>query len=249
MPARMWRHGINSFLELLRYGRPTSLEHMATLISLVYSMMAFLHETVSDCRLLYDGRSPVSVQKPTELRLEQGVVVMKSPQIEYLFPTGWSFRRLLWTDELYTDDSFQSDTLDHEERRFDHPFFLERIHGGLSWYGSCAAHPRSPGSCLVPFDDLQNKGHSDGQTVPRHHLSPSHLISVVPRKLLGLVILTAVAIPVVSAELPGADVVTMAWAFGIMANVPSVYVLANPPVPSGVNNGAEEVFWKIARGW
>lgn len=41
----------------------------------------------------------------------------------------------------------------------------------------------------------------------------------------------------------------MAWSFGIMANVPSVYVLASKPVPSRVDDGAERILWKIARGW
>ncbi|KAI1181227.1 hypothetical protein F4777DRAFT_585149 [Nemania sp. FL0916] len=46
MPARMWRHGIHSFLELLRHRLPVSLEHMLTFIYLAYSMMALLYETV-----------------------------------------------------------------------------------------------------------------------------------------------------------------------------------------------------------
>lgn len=46
MPASMWRHGIHSFLELLRHVLPDSLEHMLTFIYLAYSMMALLHETV-----------------------------------------------------------------------------------------------------------------------------------------------------------------------------------------------------------
>ncbi len=46
MPARMWRHGIHSFLELLRHRLPDSLEHMLTFIYLAYSMMALLFETV-----------------------------------------------------------------------------------------------------------------------------------------------------------------------------------------------------------
>ncbi|RYP59214.1 hypothetical protein DL771_010962 [Monosporascus sp. 5C6A] len=46
MPARMWRHGIHSFLELLRHRLPDSLEHMLTFIYLAYSMMALLYETV-----------------------------------------------------------------------------------------------------------------------------------------------------------------------------------------------------------
>jgi rRNA-processing protein FCF1 len=46
MPARMWRHGIHSFLELLRHRLPHSLEHMLTFIYTAYSMMALLYETV-----------------------------------------------------------------------------------------------------------------------------------------------------------------------------------------------------------
>ncbi|KAH0565567.1 hypothetical protein GP486_001035 [Trichoglossum hirsutum] len=46
MPARMWRHGMHSFLELLRHRLPDSLEHMLAFIYLAYSMMALLYETV-----------------------------------------------------------------------------------------------------------------------------------------------------------------------------------------------------------
>ncbi|KID87696.1 hypothetical protein MGU_05345 [Metarhizium guizhouense ARSEF 977] len=46
MPARMWRHGIHSFLELLRRKLPGSLEHMLTFIYIAYTMMALLYETV-----------------------------------------------------------------------------------------------------------------------------------------------------------------------------------------------------------
>jgi len=45
IPARMWRHGIHSFLEILRQS-PKSLEHMLTFSYLAYSMMALLYETV-----------------------------------------------------------------------------------------------------------------------------------------------------------------------------------------------------------
>jgi len=46
MPARMWRHGIHSFLELLRQKLPSSYDHMLTFIYTAYSMMALLYETV-----------------------------------------------------------------------------------------------------------------------------------------------------------------------------------------------------------
>jgi hypothetical protein len=46
MPARMWRHGIHSFLELLRHRLPESLDHMLAFVYLSYSMMALLKESV-----------------------------------------------------------------------------------------------------------------------------------------------------------------------------------------------------------
>jgi hypothetical protein len=46
MPARMWRHGIHSFLEVMRHRLPESLDHMKSFIYLAYSMMALLYETV-----------------------------------------------------------------------------------------------------------------------------------------------------------------------------------------------------------
>jgi hypothetical protein len=46
MPARMWRHGIHAFLEVLRFRLPESLDHMLAFIYIAYSMMALLYETV-----------------------------------------------------------------------------------------------------------------------------------------------------------------------------------------------------------
>ncbi len=46
MPARMWRHGIHAFLEVLRHRLPESMEHMLAFIYIAYSMMALLYEIV-----------------------------------------------------------------------------------------------------------------------------------------------------------------------------------------------------------
>ncbi|KAF2277970.1 uncharacterized protein EI97DRAFT_449372 [Westerdykella ornata] len=46
MPARMWRHGIYSFLELLRHRLPESMDYMLAFIYLAYQMTALLYETV-----------------------------------------------------------------------------------------------------------------------------------------------------------------------------------------------------------
>ena len=42
----MWRHGIHSFLELLRHRLPYSLEHMLSFVYLAYQMMGLLMESV-----------------------------------------------------------------------------------------------------------------------------------------------------------------------------------------------------------
>jgi hypothetical protein len=46
MPARMWRHAIHSFLELLRHSLPQSLKHMLAFLNLAYGMLTLLYETV-----------------------------------------------------------------------------------------------------------------------------------------------------------------------------------------------------------
>ncbi|KAF2844273.1 hypothetical protein T440DRAFT_473524 [Plenodomus tracheiphilus IPT5] len=46
MPARMWKHGIHSFLELLRRHLPASIDYMLAFIYAAYQMMALLYETV-----------------------------------------------------------------------------------------------------------------------------------------------------------------------------------------------------------
>ena len=47
-PARMWKHGIHAFLEVLRRRRPDTQEYMVDFIYLAYQMIALLLETVPD---------------------------------------------------------------------------------------------------------------------------------------------------------------------------------------------------------
>lgn len=46
MPARMWKHGIHSFLELLRRRLPESLDYMLQFVYMAYQMVALLYETI-----------------------------------------------------------------------------------------------------------------------------------------------------------------------------------------------------------
>ncbi|KAL9045732.1 MAG: hypothetical protein Q9214_001272 [Letrouitia sp. 1 TL-2023] len=47
MPTRMWRHGIHSFLEVLRHRLPASSEHMLAFLYIAYSSVALLYETIA----------------------------------------------------------------------------------------------------------------------------------------------------------------------------------------------------------
>lgn len=56
VPARMWRHGIHSFLELVRYQLPFSQEYILSFVYLAYQMKRLLmesvptfHETWTEC--------------------------------------------------------------------------------------------------------------------------------------------------------------------------------------------------------
>jgi hypothetical protein len=46
MPARMWKHGIHSFLEVLRRRLPGSLDYMLQFIYMAYQMIGLLYETI-----------------------------------------------------------------------------------------------------------------------------------------------------------------------------------------------------------
>lgn len=50
MPARMWRYGIHSLLELLRHKLPGSLEYMLHFIYIAYSMVTLLLENIPNFR-------------------------------------------------------------------------------------------------------------------------------------------------------------------------------------------------------
>lgn len=50
MPARMWKHGIHSFLEVLRHRLPESIDYMLQFVYIAYQMMALLYETVGAYR-------------------------------------------------------------------------------------------------------------------------------------------------------------------------------------------------------
>ncbi len=78
MPARMWRHGTPSFLELLRHRLPGSLEHMLSFIYLAYSMMALLYETVPTFEDTSASPTLYSLDMPEHpiCKTEQGIYIV-----------------------------------------------------------------------------------------------------------------------------------------------------------------------------
>jgi len=46
IPARMWHHGVHSFLEVLRHHLPASLDFMLAFLYLSYSMIGLFYETI-----------------------------------------------------------------------------------------------------------------------------------------------------------------------------------------------------------
>ena len=73
MPARMWRHAIHAFLEVLRHRLPESLEHMLAFISIAFAMMTLLVETVpmfENTWIECLGDLGLFIQRPHVLRYE-----------------------------------------------------------------------------------------------------------------------------------------------------------------------------------
>ena len=82
MPARMWRPGIHSFLELLRHRLPVSLDHMLSFVYLAYSMMALhmksvpsFEETWIEC---------LGDLARYRMAIEEAVPSLEETRIEYL---------------------------------------------------------------------------------------------------------------------------------------------------------------------
>ncbi|KAL1863865.1 hypothetical protein Daus18300_008014 [Diaporthe australafricana] len=146
--------------------------------------------------------------------------------------------------EVFPGDRFESETFDENEMRFEHLPLPEESRGRATQIGSEDRYFRFLGSHSEAFDNLQSPVHVPSLSTPRDYLIPLSLLSNIPRRFQYLAVLTYIAIPIVAA-----NVGIMEWAFGILAIIPSTYVLANPPVPPTVNDGAEAIVWKYARDW
>lgn len=97
------------------------------------------------------------------------------------------------------------------------------------------------------IDAFQDTSLSRDQSRPGMVLFPINRTG--SRKLFSVMVLASIIIPTISADTPIVYVDVAVWAFGILANVPSIYVLANPHLSSSVDGRPEDTVWKVARGW
>ena len=132
MPARMWRHGIHAFLELLRRRLPDSLEHMLAFVYIAYSMMALLYETV-----------PTFEDTWIECLGDLGRYRMAIEDDEPRDREIWSGVARYWYNKA-SDRQPQTGRLYHHLAILARPFSLEQ----LSYYLRAL-------SCIVPFESAK----------------------------------------------------------------------------------------------
>ncbi|KAJ5011815.1 EST/SMG-like protein 1 [Colletotrichum sp. SAR 10_99] len=103
MPARMWQHGIHSFLELLRHRLPSSMDHMLHFIYLAYSIIALLYETVP----IFEDTWVEYLGDLGRYRLQQLFYYSKGLCVPIRFqPARESIMTLFATQLQDTDDAF-----------------------------------------------------------------------------------------------------------------------------------------------
>ena len=99
MPARMWRHGIHSFLELLRNRLPGSDEHMLAFLNIAFTMMDTLRKDVP----MFDQEWQDCVEA---LHKYQGILGETALEIPAYcqFPEGFTMRGQAWAGNYYSPD-------------------------------------------------------------------------------------------------------------------------------------------------
>lgn len=128
-------------------------------------------------------------------------------------------------------------------------FFKKSPYQRISWSGSSEGGSISPEADWHSNDFPWKKGIDGNRATQQGYCSHIPLLFMVPKQFLCLAILASIIVPVISADTPIYYVDAAAWAFAILANVPSLYVLANPTLLPGGDGHAEDIIWKVARGW
>lgn len=116
--------------------------------------------------------------------------------------------------------------------------------------GSSEGDFLSPGFASHPTDVYQGLSFTEGrQRTGVPYVCFPLIFTKAPRKFFWLAVVTSIVVPIISAETPIPYIDVAVWAFGILANVPSIYVLANPYLSSSGEGRTEDRIWKVARAW
>lgn len=108
----------------------------------------------------------------------------------------------------------------------------------------------SPGIASHTTDVYQELSFTEGQQRPGTPYVYFPLIFIkAPRKFFWLAVLASIVIPTISAETPILYIDVVVWAFGILANVPSMYVLGNTNSSSTDKGRTDDTIWKVATAW
>ena len=149
MPARMWRHGIHAFLEVLRHRLPDSIEHMLAFIYIAYSMVALLYETVPafedtwiECLGKYSNKRNIDRLTPSH-KGDLGRYRMAIEDYEPKDREVWSNVAKFWYNKA-SDKSPRIGRLYHHLAILARPFTLEQ----LSLYARSL-------TCVVPFESAR----------------------------------------------------------------------------------------------
>lgn len=202
-----------------------------------------LHETrnVNNCERLTKFMFPI-------LR-KVAVAVPAFVEEHVLQPTGQlspadeALQGQPWTKTLILDDSTLQKA--SEDESMNKPLFM-RYHRS----GSIETDFLSTGIDSHATDVHRGISVSEDGRTPREPYSYFPVISLRgPKRIFWLALLAFVIIPVVSAENPILYVDGAVWAFGILANVPSIYVLANPYLSASGDISSKDIIWTIARAW
>lgn len=160
-----------------------------------------------------------------------------------LSPADEALQGQPWTETLILDDSTLHKA--SEDESMNKHLFM-RYHRS----GSIETDFLSTGIDSHTPDVLQGISFREDGRTPREPYTHFPVILLKgPVRIFWLTLLAFVIIPIVSAESPILYIDGAVWAFGILANVPSIYVLANPYLSAGGDGGSTDILWTIARAW
>jgi hypothetical protein len=99
MPARMWRHGIHSFLELLRHRLPDSNDHMLAFLNIAFTMMDTLRQDVP----MFDQEWQGCLEALHKYQEILGETALEIPARRHL-PEDFTMCAQAWAENCYPPD-------------------------------------------------------------------------------------------------------------------------------------------------